>query len=205
VTITKDAPKFCISICASRLPSLFTTPTHPTPNQLPQSVPVSPPYHYCTLYHILKPWQLRLRLRSRYDSTSATPLCCCPIADTAQSQASSDLANLKMVDSPAKKLTFDHMDKENLPANIPTPIMDDLAVKKPITEIFDEKKKEISVVAPTIKSLEADEPLLQENPHRFVLFPIKYHEVRVCPARHALSAFPSPLLTLLQPSDMANV
>lgn len=63
--------------------------------------------------------------------------------------------------------------------------MDDLSVKKPITEMFDEKKKETSIVAPTIKSFEADEPLLQENPHRFVLFPIKYHEVRVCPTRHA--------------------
>ena len=33
------------------------------------------------------------------------------------------------------------------------------------------------VVAPSIKPDESDEPLLQENPHRFVLFPIKYHEV----------------------------
>ncbi len=32
-------------------------------------------------------------------------------------------------------------------------------------------------VAATIKAEEADEPLLQENPQRFVLFPIKYHEV----------------------------
>jgi len=85
-----------------------------------------------------------------------------------------------MGDSPAKKLSFEPTGKENLPANIPAPIMDDLAVKKPITEIFD-KKKETLIVAPTIKSFEADEPLLQENPHRFVLFPIKYHEVRVCP------------------------
>ncbi|KAH8688590.1 ferritin-like superfamily, partial [Talaromyces proteolyticus] len=28
-----------------------------------------------------------------------------------------------------------------------------------------------------IKETEAHEPLLQENPHRFVLFPIKYHEI----------------------------
>lgn len=33
-------------------------------------------------------------------------------------------------------------------------------------------------VASTIKSEEADEPLLRENGNRFVLFPIKYHEVR---------------------------
>ena len=32
-------------------------------------------------------------------------------------------------------------------------------------------------VAPTIKPEEADEPILRENPSRFVLFPIKYHEV----------------------------
>ncbi|KAL1387679.1 ribonucleoside-diphosphate reductase-like protein subunit M2 [Phyllosticta capitalensis] len=32
-------------------------------------------------------------------------------------------------------------------------------------------------VAATIKKEEAHEPLLQENPHRFVLFPIKYHEI----------------------------
>ena len=41
------------------------------------------------------------------------------------------------------------------------------------------KPAAVAVVAPpTIKELEAQEPLLQENPHRFVLFPIKYHEVR---------------------------
>ncbi len=27
--------------------------------------------------------------------------------------------------------------------------------------------------APTVKDLEAEEPLLQENPNRFVLFPLK--------------------------------
>lgn len=90
-----------------------------------------------------------------------------------------------MGESPAKKLNFEPTGKENLPANIPSPIVEDLAVKKPITAIFDEKKKETPTVAPTIKPFEADEPLLQENPHRFVLFPIKYHEVRVYSTRHA--------------------
>ncbi len=90
-----------------------------------------------------------------------------------------------MGDSPAKKLSFEPTGKENVPASAPAPIMDDLAIKKPITEVFDEKKKETAVVAPTMKSFEADEPLLQENPHRFVLFPIKYHEVRVYPTRYA--------------------
>ena len=100
-------------------------------------------------------------------------------------QASSGLENLKMGDSPAKKLNFESVGKENVPTNAPAPIMNDLDLKKPITEVFDEKKKDKAAVAPTIKSFEADEPLLQENPHRFVLFPIKYHEVRVYATRCA--------------------
>lgn len=100
-------------------------------------------------------------------------------------QASSGLENLKMGDSPAKKLNFETVDKENAPANIPAPVMDDLELKKPLVEVYDAKKEATPAVAPTIKAEEAHEPLLQENPHRFVLFPIKYHEVRVCHTRHA--------------------
>ena len=84
-----------------------------------------------------------------------------------------------MGDSPAKKLDFKLAGKENVPINTPAPIMDDLEAKKPITEVFDEKKKDTPAVVSTIKKYESDEPLLQENPHRFVLFPIKYHEVRI--------------------------
>jgi ribonucleoside-diphosphate reductase subunit M2 len=40
-----------------------------------------------------------------------------------------------------------------------------------------EKEAAKPAVAPTIKPEEIDEPILQENPQRFVLFPIKYHEV----------------------------
>lgn len=78
-----------------------------------------------------------------------------------------------MGDSPAKKLIFEPIDKENpQPAS---PVADVTDLKKPHSEIV---KAEKPVVAATIKPSEADEPLLQENPHRFVLFPIKYHEVR---------------------------
>lgn len=49
------------------------------------------------------------------------------------------------------------------------PKIPELEVSKHVTE----KKP----VAEGIKSYEADEPLLRENPGRFVLFPIKYHEV----------------------------
>jgi|TARA_R110002003_G_scaffold248_2_gene17628 ribonucleoside-diphosphate reductase subunit M2 len=71
-----------------------------------------------------------------------------------------------MTDSPAKKLDFSSADKEN--------------VFKPIVGIPDMPEESVVVkpaTAPTIKPEEAHEPLLQENPGRFVLFPIKYHDV----------------------------
>jgi ribonucleoside-diphosphate reductase subunit M2 len=72
-----------------------------------------------------------------------------------------------MVDSPAKKLDFASADKEN--------------VFRPIVGIPDLPEDEAPVAktgtAATIRPEEAHEPLLQENPNRFVLFPIKYHDV----------------------------
>lgn len=72
-----------------------------------------------------------------------------------------------MSDTPAKKLNFSTEDKEN--------------VFKPIVGIPDLEDKEDALTkpsaAPTIKPEEVHEPLLQENAQRFVLFPIKYHEV----------------------------
>lgn len=73
-----------------------------------------------------------------------------------------------MSDSPVKKIDFSSADKENC--------------YKPIVGIPDLEEEEVKTVekpgvAPTIKPEEADEPLLQENPQRFVLFPIKYHDV----------------------------
>ena len=47
--------------------------------------------------------------------------------------------------------------------------------KKSVTEV--PESIEQPKVAKTLKELEAEEPLLQENPHRFVLFPLKYHEI----------------------------
>ena len=78
-----------------------------------------------------------------------------------------------------KKLDFKASDKENAPLTTTT----EAKVEKKV----DEKPVELPNVAPTIKASEANEPLLQENPHRFVLFPIKYHEVSdtlIC-TRHA--------------------
>ena len=81
-----------------------------------------------------------------------------------------------MGDSPAKKLNFEAVGKENVPFNADAPVVDDIEIKKPIVEEV-KTEKAVVAVAPTIKPEEADEPLLQENPQRFVLFPIKYHEV----------------------------
>jgi ribonucleoside-diphosphate reductase subunit M2 len=87
-----------------------------------------------------------------------------------------------MGDSPAKKLDFAAMDKENIPATV-EPTVTEPELKKPLTEVV-KLEPETPKVAPTVKPTEADEPLLQENPQRFVLFPIKYHEVS---ARHDAS------------------
>lgn len=48
---------------------------------------------------------------------------------------------------------------------------------KPTETVKVDKSETKPSVAATIKSDEVDEPILQENPQRFVLFPIKYHEV----------------------------
>lgn len=85
-------------------------------------------------------------------------------------QTASNLQNLKFEDSPLKKPDFMPGDKENLPAAmqpVSTPTAEDL--KKPITDII---KKE-STKSAEIKEMEAQEPLLMENPSRFVLFPLK--------------------------------
>jgi ribonucleoside-diphosphate reductase subunit M2 len=86
-----------------------------------------------------------------------------------------------MSDSPVKKLTFEPTDKENTPVSFTTDAtatQDKSVMEKPVV-------KEAPKVAPGIKETEADEPLLQENPHRFVLFPIKYHEVSAFSTRRA--------------------
>lgn len=86
-------------------------------------------------------------------------------------QAAEAIENFKM-ESPIKKPVFAQEEKENVGG-------DDVAV--PIKGIPIDWEPEVSKeasVAATIRKEEADEPILQENPQRFVLFPIKYHEVR---------------------------
>lgn len=85
------------------------------------------------------------------------------------------------MESPAKKLQLqpEADNKENINNDLRYQ-NDEVAVPiKGIPELPEEPEEKLPSVAEGIKETEADEPILQENPHRFVLFPIKYHEVRV--------------------------
>lgn len=86
-----------------------------------------------------------------------------------------------MEDSPAKKIDFQSLGKENLLEESLT--VDDVDLKKPQLDFA--KTEEKPTTALSIKAMEAEEPILKENPHRFVMFPIKYHEVGVLYSRHA--------------------
>lgn len=79
------------------------------------------------------------------------------------------------MESPVKKLDFSASGKENASFDIDVDaIANEIESQKPIEKKQDQEKL---AVTPTIKVDEVDEPILQENPNRFVLFPIKYHEV----------------------------
>jgi hypothetical protein len=94
-------------------------------------------------------------------------------------QAAASLESLKVKDSPVKKLNFDTEDKENMPVTLEStePVAKhDLKMEKmPVTEV--KETTEQPQVPKTWRELEKEEPLLQENGHRFVLFPLKYHEI----------------------------
>jgi ribonucleoside-diphosphate reductase subunit M2 len=89
-------------------------------------------------------------------------------------QAASAMESLKM-ESPIKKPQFEaEADKENIEEKYASDL-----VAVPIKGIPEMPEEE--VVASTATSGKEDledEPILQENGQRFVLFPIKYHEVR---------------------------
>jgi len=94
---------------------------------------------------------------------------------TPSKTAASAIESLKM-ESPVKQPLFGaQADKENtLDSRYES---DEVAVPiKGIPMMTDAPTKEPEV-APTLKEEEASEPILQENPNRFVLFPIKYHEI----------------------------
>lgn len=60
--------------------------------------------------------------------------------------------------------------------------LDDIALaKQNLTAAFEASRKETKKVAPKEEE-EVYEPLLTENKNRFVLFPIKYNDVRLLPS-----------------------
>jgi len=105
---------------------------------------------------------------------------------TPSKQAASAIDNFK-IDSPVKKLDYGVADKENNPvdeaslANLAEQMDNQKPEVEEVKKVEETKKVEkeqpTTAVAPGIKPHEADEPILQENPGRFVLFPIKYHEI----------------------------
>ena len=102
--------------------------------------------------------------------------------------------SLKMA-SPVKQPTFVTAEnKENV-------VSDEVAVPVKGIPLMDEPVPEAEKpsTAEAIKEEESIEPILQENPQRFVLFPIKYHEVRVY-----IALFSRNQLTRQQ-TDLADV
>ncbi|KAI0866734.1 ribonucleoside-diphosphate reductase small subunit [Xylaria cubensis] len=95
---------------------------------------------------------------------------------TPSKKVTSAIESLKM-ESPIKKLDFAASSKENAPfdADVHT-LANQINDHKPTT-LEKPKEEPKPAVAPGIRPEEVDEPLLQENPQRFVLFPIKYHEI----------------------------
>ncbi|KAG8631613.1 hypothetical protein KVT40_000753 [Elsinoe batatas] len=79
--------------------------------------------------------------------------------------------NFKM-ESPVKQPSFSiEVNKENIER-------DEVAIPvKGIPLDYEPEQETTASVAPGLKEEEAQEPILQENPNRFVLFPIKYHEI----------------------------
>jgi ribonucleoside-diphosphate reductase subunit M2 len=92
-------------------------------------------------------------------------------ANVTPSKAAASAIEAFTIDSPVKKLDFG-ANKENVAVDNVKAV--ELKKDEPKLSPVEQAK---AAVAATIKEFEKDEPLLQENPQRFVLFPIKYHEI----------------------------
>ncbi|TKA67095.1 Ribonucleoside-diphosphate reductase small chain [Cryomyces minteri] len=90
---------------------------------------------------------------------------------TPSKKAAAAIENLKMSGSPAKKLDFNIDDKENVVSTGP-----EVAVPIKGIPILDDLPEKSEPLEKTADGLEM-EPILAENAQRFVLFPIKYHEI----------------------------
>ncbi|KAK3109233.1 Ribonucleotide-diphosphate reductase (RNR), small subunit, partial [Teratosphaeriaceae sp. CCFEE 6253] len=98
------------------------------------------------------------------------------IQTTPSKKAATQLEALKM-GSPAKKLCLDpQADKENIDAQYES---DEVAVPIKGIPVLDEALEQQAQKPSPEEEVEDDstEPILRENAQRFVLFPIKYHEI----------------------------
>ncbi|KAF3769975.1 small subunit of ribonucleotide reductase [Cryphonectria parasitica EP155] len=105
---------------------------------------------------------------------------------TPSKQAASAMNSLKM-ESPVKKLDLGIENKEN---DVQDPevatLAQDIDSKHAATKKVVKAQQEPPRI-PELRPEELDEPILRENPHRFVLFPIQYHEIWQMYKKHEAS------------------
>ena len=109
------------------------------------------------------------------------------------------------MESPIKMQSlYVESNKENIEARYEA---DEVAVPiKGIPELPEQEvEPKLPGVAVTIKEDEEVEPILQENPQRFVLFPIKYHEVSSSITERDLTRKVDLHIDLVRSIDMADV
>lgn len=98
------------------------------------------------------------------------------------------------MESPVKKLDLGAANKENNP-DVAT-ITQEIDAKHPATKEVVKQEEEPTKI-PELRPDELEEPILRENPQRFVLFPIQYHEVRDASLTQP-DALSGPTLTSIQ-------
>lgn len=109
------------------------------------------------------------------------------------------------MESPVKKLDLGIANKENdFQDPAVATLAQDLDAKYAATKEVTKAPEEPATI-PDLRSEELEEPILKENPHRFVLFPIQYHEVRDAPPPSQSNALSGPTLTPLDTIDLADV
>ncbi|KAI3398466.1 hypothetical protein diail_9147 [Diaporthe ilicicola] len=105
---------------------------------------------------------------------------------TPSKQAASAIESFKM-DSPVKKLDLGSANKENDFQNpAVATLAQDLDAKHAATKGITKAPEEPAKI-PDLRTDELEEPILKENPHRFVLFPIQYHEIWQMYKKHEAS------------------
>ncbi|KAK2604832.1 hypothetical protein N8I77_007730 [Diaporthe amygdali] len=105
---------------------------------------------------------------------------------TPSKQAASAIESLKM-ESPVKKLDLGIANKENdFQDPAVATLAQDLDAKHAATKEIIKAPEEPAKI-PDLRQDELEEPILKENPQRFVLFPIQYHEIWQMYKKHEAS------------------